>query len=457
MQNPGRFVRAGEKMIKSFARNKKSILVIAAVLALAVSFMPMNAAGVYAAKAEQTGQTEQTEQTVTARAPSQVTGVAAANTDTGIKLDWQKASNATGYQVYRKTGSTGEYSQLGTSKTNSYNDNDVEYDKMYSYKVRAYNTDEDSSVTGPFSKTRISRSSVVNTALAWLGCKESNDSSMKIIDVYNADMGTDIGYGKEWSAVFISAVAANSGASSVIVKGSDCRTVKDAYTDSQNGNYSYTAGSKYIPKAGDIVFFDWNKDDTPDHMGIVASVSGKTVKTVESDLQDAVGYRTFSIGNSYVMGYGLPKYDEANGIVYTGNENTSIGCGELAALGIGTDPEGYEDLGKEYDFVEQKVKDNVGFGDELSDYDRMVYMINKVKTSAATENINCSEAQYYAAFIYRLCQTAGIDASIVTAEDETGNTHAWVEAALDDKWYRIDVSDAKTIEAFTPEAAVVEE
>ena len=63
MQNPGRFVRAGEKMIKSFARNKKSILVIAAVLALAVSFMPMNAAGVYAAKAEQTGQTEQTEQT----------------------------------------------------------------------------------------------------------------------------------------------------------------------------------------------------------------------------------------------------------------------------------------------------------------------------------------------------------------------------------------------------------
>ena len=41
-------------MIRSFSGLKKSILVFAAVLALAVSFMPVNAGRVYAAKTAQT-------------------------------------------------------------------------------------------------------------------------------------------------------------------------------------------------------------------------------------------------------------------------------------------------------------------------------------------------------------------------------------------------------------------
>ena len=450
-------------MIRSFSGLKKSILVFAAVLALAVSFMPVNAGRVYAAKTaqteqtEQTAQTEQTEQTSAARAPAQITEVTAISTETGIRLEWAKSAGATGYQIFRRAGGTGKYAQLATAKTNSFNDSNVEHGEAYSYKIRAYKTDRDSDVTGPFSATSFSRASVVNKALAWLGCKESNDSYKKIIDVYKADMGTNHGYDNDWSAVFVSAVAAGSKAGSIIERGSSIPSVKDAYVNNKTGNNSYVAGSKYIPKAGDIAFFDWDQNGVPDHMGIVACVCGKTIKTIEGDLNNAVGYRTFAAGNAYVLGYGLPKYDEAASIIYTGSENTSTGCGELAAVGIGSDPEGYEDLGKEFDFVEQKVKDNKGFGDELSDYDKMIYMINKVRTSASTEDINCSKSQYYAAFIYRLCQTAGIDASIVTAEDEDGNTHAWVEAALDDKWYKIDASDTEAqLEVFIPEADDIE-
>ena len=195
----------------------------------------------------------------------------------------------------------------------------------------------------------------------------------------------------------------------------------------------------------------------PDHTGLVASVSGKTVKTIEGNYSDAVGYRTFSVGYKYVQGYGLPNYDDANGIVYTGSSSASVGCGELSAMGIGLEPEGIDELGSEYDFVEQNVEDNIGEDEGVSDYDKMVYMISKVRASAETEGIDCAETQYYAAFIYKLCSEEGMESSIMTVEDAEGTTHAWVEVYLDDKWYTVDASkESDQIKEFVPESTDVE-
>ena len=100
----------------------------------------------------------------------------------------------------------------------------------------------------------------------------------------------------------------------------------------------------------------------------------------------------------------------------------------------------------------------MGCGEDVSGYEMMVYMVKKVRANGQPEDIDCSVSQYYAAFIYKLCQDAGIDASIITAEDAEGNINAWVEANLDDKWYRVDASkEQNQIEEFVPEATDVEE
>ena len=39
----------------------------------------------------------------------------------------------------------------------------------------------------------------------------------------------------------------------------------------------------YTPVAGDIIFFDWGDNGTIDHVGIVESVSGGTVNTIEGN------------------------------------------------------------------------------------------------------------------------------------------------------------------------------
>ena len=64
----------------------------------------------------------------------------------------------------------------------------------------------------------------------------------------------------------------------------------------------------YTLAAGDIIFFDWGNNGTIDHVGIVESVSGGTVNTIEGNSGDKVARRSYSIGSSNIYGYGVPAY-----------------------------------------------------------------------------------------------------------------------------------------------------
>lgn len=60
-----------------------------------------------------------------------------ANTTSGVKIAWSGVSGATGYRVYRKTGS-GSWSAIGTTTGTSYTDKKVSSGKTYSYTIQPY-------------------------------------------------------------------------------------------------------------------------------------------------------------------------------------------------------------------------------------------------------------------------------------------------------------------------------
>lgn len=65
--------------------------------------------------------------------------VSVSNTSSGVTVKWKKVSNASGYYVYRKTGSD-KWSKIATIKKNStvsYADKDVAAGKTYTYTVKA--------------------------------------------------------------------------------------------------------------------------------------------------------------------------------------------------------------------------------------------------------------------------------------------------------------------------------
>ena len=67
------------------------------------------------------------------------------------------------------------------------------------------------------------------------------------------------------------------------------------------------------PKPGDIIVYNWDQKTQPndgyaDHIGIVESVSGNTITTIEGNYKDSVGRRTIAVGNGQIRGYARPKY-----------------------------------------------------------------------------------------------------------------------------------------------------
>ena len=66
----------------------------------------------------------------------------------------------------------------------------------------------------------------------------------------------------------------------------------------------------YIPKTGDIIFFDWadKHDGHSDHVGIVEKVENDRVYTIEGNSSDSCRQRDYDINDFQIQGYGTPMY-----------------------------------------------------------------------------------------------------------------------------------------------------
>lgn len=109
----------------------------------------------------------------------------------------------------------------------------------------------------------------------------------------------------EWCACFVSWCADQCGyiESGLVPKFAGC--VDGANWFKSNGKWQ---DRTYEPKAGDIIFFDWEGDGTTDHVGIVEKCENGTVYTVEGNSGDACKQRQYTVGSSNIYGYGIPAY-----------------------------------------------------------------------------------------------------------------------------------------------------
>ncbi len=175
------------------------------------------------------------------------------------------------------------------------------------YSLTKYDTKENTNM----SKTA---ASLIAQAKLWIGCKESDGSHKKIIDVYNSykplARGYTVKYTDAWCATFVSACAIKTGMTDIIPTECGCSNMIKLFQNLGEWNES----DSRTPNPGDIIFYDW--DDTgsgdnkgnPDHVGIVEKVSGSTITVIEGNKNDAVGCRTIQVNGRYIRGYGVPKY-----------------------------------------------------------------------------------------------------------------------------------------------------
>lgn len=78
-----------------------------------------------------------------------------------------------------------------------------------------------------------------------------------------------------------------------------CPTIKSW----ANGKGIWGGNGQYTPKAGDAILFDWEKDGTSDHIGIVEKVENGKVYTIEGNSSDSVKKNVYDLGSSKIDGY----------------------------------------------------------------------------------------------------------------------------------------------------------
>lgn len=162
------------------------------------------------------------------------------------------------------------------------------------------------------------RAKVVNIAASHLGQKESDGSHRAIIDRYNAQAalprGYRVTYTDAWCATFVSVVALEAGFAKIMPAECSCPQMVALY----KAMGCWVENDAYVPKPGDIIMYDWQDSGvgdnagTPDHVGIVASVSGSDIKVIEGNINNAVGYRSIPVNSRYIRGYCVPDYTKVS-------------------------------------------------------------------------------------------------------------------------------------------------
>lgn len=169
------------------------------------------------------------------------------------------------------------------------------------------------------------RKQVANWLVQYLDIKEGSTQHKAILAVYNGSKlcprytmtTSDPWCATAVSAAFIACGLAGAAGSGKLFQCVECSCNNMIAKAKTQG--IWVEDDAYVPKVGDIILYDWQDsgvgDNTgsSDHVGIVYSISGSTIKIIEGNISNTVAYRTLSVNGKYIRGYITPNYAKYTG------------------------------------------------------------------------------------------------------------------------------------------------
>lgn len=157
------------------------------------------------------------------------------------------------------------------------------------------------------------RQRVVEEAQKYLGVVEGTIEHKRIVDIYNSQRklprGYRLQYDDAWCAAFMTFIGIQLGISDVILPEVGCPDMLDLY----KAIGRWEERDDYVPQPGDLVMYNWDgksgeNTGSPDHVGMVVSVKGKTIRVIEGNYQNKVQYRDICVEYIKTRGFCLPDY-----------------------------------------------------------------------------------------------------------------------------------------------------
>ena len=146
---------------------------------------------------------------------------------------------------------------------------------------------------------------LLRKAISFLGVSEPTGDD-QFIEYYNKLTGAGFSMMVAWCAIFVTVIARMVGIpTSIIPTFASCDVGANWFRNKKRYEKAKYYGGNYTPKRGDVIFYSskhTQNDST--HVGYVVSVTGDTIKAIEGNKNDAVGYRTIKVSDKYILGYG---------------------------------------------------------------------------------------------------------------------------------------------------------
>ena len=148
----------------------------------------------------------------------------------------------------------------------------------------------------------------------------------KVLNVYNSQCPLPRGYKLQskdpWCAATVTAVFLMNGYSDI----AECSCPVMVKKAKDLG--IWVEDDAYVPQIGDVIMYDWNdngKGDnlgTPDHVGIVISVTKSKIMVREGNKNKTLGNRDITVNQVYIRGYITPPYEDDSGLLDAEITNT---------------------------------------------------------------------------------------------------------------------------------------
>ena len=183
------------------------------------------------------------------------------------------------------------------------------------------------------------RETFVAKMRSYIGATQGDINHRHIVDTYNSHTplarGYKVKYTDPWCATTVSAAAIECGYTKLIPTECSCTRMIELLKTKGVWN----GDDNYIPKPGDIIFYNWGAktevedvDGLANHVGVVESVSNGKITVIEGNKDKKCARRTIKIGWKYIHSYGVPMFDvdtvennELYYIVQKGDNLTKIG------------------------------------------------------------------------------------------------------------------------------------
>lgn len=158
---------------------------------------------------------------------------------------------------------------------------------------------------------------LVKEAERYIGWSEPTGDDF-FINLYNESTGSGFSMNVPWCGIFVTVIARLKGIGEDIVPNTaNCDAGVRWFKNKGRWENSKSQGGSYVPKRNDVIFYSnkhTQKDST--HVGYVVSVNGSTLKAIEGNKSDAVGYRSINLSDPYIIGYGRVADFVSNNIKY---------------------------------------------------------------------------------------------------------------------------------------------